>query len=138
MASNNPTVPTTRIGLADPTPSFTWVHWTALSLAAVTGAIHLYLYVTEDWLPFLLAGAGFMGAIGLFLILKRYRRPIYVAGVLFTGIQIVGYLLFPMGPLWLGMLDKGVQVGLMIALGYLFVTTGGRRTTGEVESVARV
>lgn len=111
------------------------VHWTALGLAAVTGVIHLYLYATDDWLPFLLAGAGFLGAIGLFFALKRYRRPIYLAGIVFTAAQMVGYLLLPMGPLWLGVLDKAVQVALVVALGYLFVADGGRTMDAETSTV---
>lgn len=110
---------TTQVTLANPDTSLGPVHWVALSLAAVTGVIHLYLYVTDSWFPFLLAGAGFVSVIGLFFLLKEYRRPIYLVGVLFTVAQILGYLLFPMGPLWLGVFDKAVQVALIVALGYL-------------------
>lgn len=137
MASTTRTVSNVRIALADPSPELTPVHWTALSLAAVTGFIHLYLYTTEDWLPFLLAGAGFVGAIGLFFALRSFRRPIYVAGVLFTLAQIVGYVLFPMGPVWLGVLDKAVQVALIIALGYLFVAGGNRSPADATERARR-
>lgn len=99
----------------------TTAHRTAVGLTAVTGALHLYLYVTEDWLPFLLAGAGFLGALALFVVLQTHRRPLYAAGVLFTAAQVVGYLLFPMGPFWLGVADKAVQVALVATLGYLFL-----------------
>ncbi|WP_416838900.1 hypothetical protein [Haloferax sp. DFSO52] len=112
------------------------IHWTAIGLAAITGVIHLSLYVTDDWLPFLFAGVGFLGAIALFVVLPRHRRPLYVAGMLFTASQIVGYLLFPMGPLWLGVLDKAVQIALIVVLGYLFVVetrhTSASRLSAEV------
>ena len=138
MATNYPTESKTQVPVSSPNSSLTPVHWTALGLAAATGAIHLYLYTTEDWLPFLLAGAGFVGAIGLFFALKSYRRPIYVAGVLFTAAQIGGYLLFPMGPVWLGVLDKVVQVALVVTLGFLFVADGARSPSVERESTSRV
>lgn len=137
MATSTPTDSKTRLPVTARTASLTPVHWTALGLAAITGVLHLYLYATEDWLPFLLAGAGFIGAIGLFFLLRNYRRPIYLAGVLFTAAQIVGYVLFPMGPLWLGLLDKGVQVTLVVTLGYLFVAGDGRSAPVERGSIAR-
>ena len=111
----------TEVGLTTPSSSLTVAHWSTMSLAAVTGVIHLYLYVTESWLPFLLAGAGFLGAIGLFFLLKDYRRYLYLVGVPYTLAQIGGYLMFPMGPLWLGVLDKAVQVAFIAGLVYLYL-----------------
>lgn len=137
MASTTRPVSNVRIAMADPSTELTPVHWTALSLAAVTGFIHLYLYTTEDWLPFLIAGAGFVGAIGLFFALRSFRRPIYVAGVLFTLAQIAGYVLFPMGPVWIGVLDKAVQVALIVALGYLFFSSGSRSPVEVTERAMR-
>jgi hypothetical protein len=122
MASKQITAERTSVAVTTPDTALSWVHWTALGLAAVTGAIHVYLYTTEDWLPFLYAGAGFLAAIGLFFLLAGYRRPIYAVGVPFTVAQIVGYAMFPLGPLWLGVLDKAVQVALVVALVALFVT----------------
>lgn len=84
---------------ADAPTKLSRTHWSAIVLAVITGAIHLYLYVTEDWLPFLLAGVAFFGAIALFVRLKSYRRYLYVVGIAFTLSQIGGYLLLPMGPL---------------------------------------
>lgn len=126
MASTQATV--SEASLATPTSSLTMVHWGTLSLAAITGVIHLYLYVTESWLPLLLAGAGFFGAIGLFFLLKDYRRYLYLVGIPFTVAQIGGYLMFPMGPIELAVIDKTVQVAFIVALGYLYVTE--RKQTG--------
>jgi halocyanin-like protein len=44
------------------------VHWAVGVLSAVTGAIHLYLYATEQFLPFLVAGVVFFAAAGLFAL----------------------------------------------------------------------
>lgn len=96
-------------------------HWIGIALAAITGAIHLYLFFTEDFLLFLLAGLGFFGAIVLLLLGFR-RRTLYVVGVLYTLAQIAGYLLMPLGPLWIGVVDKIVQVGLIGTLVYLYRT----------------
>lgn len=121
MTTEQSTVPSTAAETATPTTSLTPIHWSALALAAVTGTIHLYLYATEGWLPFLLAGAGFFGAIGLFFLLKDYRRYLYLVGIPYTLAQIGGYLMFPMGPVELAVLDKVAQVGFILALAYLYV-----------------
>jgi hypothetical protein len=113
------------------------VHWAALGLTAITGVTHLYLYITDSWLPFLFAGAGFLGLIGIIVALPRYRRPSYVVGILFTVSQIVGYLLFPMGPLWLGIADKTVQVALVVAYGYLFVADTRRASAVDTDVPVR-
>ncbi|WP_411965577.1 hypothetical protein [Haloferax sp. YSMS24] len=113
------------------------VHWTALGLTAITAVTHLYLFVTDDWLPFLFAGAGFLGLIGVLVALPGYRRPSYVVGILFTASQIIGYLLFPMGPLWLGVLDKAVQLALVVTFGYLFVADTRRPAAIDTEAAVR-
>ena len=113
-----------RIGFE--TESLRPLDWVAILLAAGTGVIHLYLFTTEDWIPFLLAGLGFFGAIGLLFVLPGYRHYLYVVGVLFVISQIVGYLLLPLGPAWIGYLDKAVQVLLILVLAQLYRTSGER------------
>ena len=113
--------------------SFTPAHWLAVVLAAITGAVHLYLYTAEGWIPFLLAGLGFYGAVALLIVLPGYRTYLYPLGALFTAAQIVGYVLLPLGPLWLGVGDKIVQVALIGVLAYLFVRA--RRTTDASTAV---
>jgi len=101
------------------TRSLSTLEWFGIALAAATGAIHVYLYVTEDWIPLLLAGLGFYGAIALLVILPDYRKYLYPVGILFTLAQIVGYFVLPLGPLWIGVVDKAIQVTLILVLGYL-------------------
>ncbi|MFB6139300.1 MAG: hypothetical protein ABEJ26_02555 [Halosimplex sp.] len=115
-----------QTGLSYGVGSLRTLDWVAIALATVTGVTHLYLYTTEDWLPFLLAGAGFFGAIALLVALPRYRHWLYPLGALFVLSQIVGYLLLPLGPLWLGVLDKVIQVALIAVLAQLFRTSGER------------
>lgn len=117
-----PTVTSTDVDVGTSTSSLTAVHWAALALAAITGAIHLYLYTTEQWLPFLAAGAGFIGAIGVFFLLRNYRRYLYLIGIPYTVAQIGGYLLFPMGAIELSVIDKVVQIAFIVALGYLYLS----------------
>lgn len=113
----------TRSGLSYGIGSLRTLDWVAILLALVTAAIHLYLFTTEDWLPFLLAGAGFLGAVVLLIALPKYRHWLYPVGGLFVASQIVGYLLLPLGPLWIGVLDKAIQVVLIIVLVQLFRTS---------------
>lgn len=101
------------------TTSLTTLEWIGIGLAAVTGAIHVYLFFTEDWIPLLLAGVGFYGAILLLLVMPDYRKFLYPVGILYTLAQIVGYLLLPLGPLWIGVVDKVVQVAFVAILSYL-------------------
>lgn len=113
------------------------LHWAGIVLAAITGVIHLYLFATEDWLPFVLAGVGFFVAIGL-LLSNVNRLYLYPLGILYTGAQIVGYLAMPLGPLWIGVLDKIVQVALIAVLGYLHyaevMDRGERSVTGKAKA----
>jgi hypothetical protein len=105
------------------TDSLTSIHWLAVGLAVLTGVIHVYAGVVEGRLPLLLAGVGFLVAIGLFLLDYR-RRMLYLVGVAYTGIQI---------PLWyvanageftaLGYVDKIIQVILIAILAYLYWRT---------------
>lgn len=130
MTTSQSTVTPTTAELATPSSDLTSIHWSALLLAAITGSIHVYLYFLEGWLPFLLAGLGFFGAIGLFFLLKQYRPYLYLAGIPYTAGQIVGYLLLPTGPLWLAGIDKAVQVAFIVALASLFVMERRHRPTG--------
>lgn len=109
--------------------SLTITHWVALMLVATTGVVHLYLYTTEGFLPFLLGGLGYLGAIGLFLFNVR-RRILYLVGILFAALHIVGWIsagmpdggwalsAFPM--VNLGTLNKLVEIVLVGLLGYLY------------------
>jgi 4-amino-4-deoxy-L-arabinose transferase-like glycosyltransferase len=109
------------------TASLTPLHWVAVVLAAVTGVIHLVLGVMffPGGLPisFLLAGAGYVGAIALFL--RNYRRrQLYLAGVGYTAIQIVLYLLInqrsdpAISPV--EGIDKAAQILLIVVLVVLY------------------
>lgn len=101
-------------------------HWVGIVAALVSGAVHLYLGVA--FLPsglgvsFLLAGAGFAGAVVLVLVDYR-RRLVYAVGVPFTLVQIVlWYVLnfgsggFPGEVGTLGAVDKVAQVALLASL----------------------
>jgi hypothetical protein len=113
------------------TASLTAVHWIALALAALTGAIHLLLAAVYPGLAlrvsFLLAGLGFFGAIGLFLLDYR-RRLLYLLGVPFTGAQVVLWYVIVQptpGTLYaLDAVDKTAQILLIALLAYLYATEG--------------
>lgn len=109
--------------------SLTAIHWLVILLAAITGAIHLYISI--DALPgglgiaFVLAGLGFFGAIVLFLYTRgRYRRWLYIVGIPYTLVQIVLYYVYNEPASLADMatvdvLDKVVQVVLVLVLVYL-------------------
>lgn len=109
--------------IAFETEPLTGLHWAAIGLAALTGAIHLYLYVSEGFIPFLLAGAGFFGAVGLVLI-GFYRRIVYLVGIPYTMAQIAGWYVLDGNFTAIAIVDKAAQVLLIALLAYLFVREG--------------
>lgn len=102
------------------TDSLTTAHWLAVLLAVATGVIHLYVGLVEGRPPVTIAGVGFFGAVGLFLVDVR-RSLLYPVGILYTAVQL---------PLWyvanagefatIGYVDKAIQVSLVVVLVYLF------------------
>ncbi|WP_122089872.1 DUF7475 family protein [Halalkalicoccus subterraneus] len=113
------------------TNPLTSVHWIAIALAALSGAIHLLLGVIVPALAlrasFLVAGVGFFVGIGL--VLAEYRRPlVYLLGIPFTAGQIVLWYVI-VGPTLgtvgvLDAVDKLAQVVLVALLVVLY--TRGR------------
>ena len=96
--------------------------------AVVSAVIHLRLGVgfidSPLGISFILAGLGFLGAVGLVLLNYR-RRTVYAVGIPFTAVQIGiwYYLNFAAGPKafpadvgTLGAIDKVAQVVLILVL----------------------
>lgn len=105
--------------------AMTRVHWAASGLAAVTGAVHVYLYLTQGFLPFLFAGVVFFAAIlGMAMLPYGHlvRRAIYALGVPFTMGQIGAWVAVGMPDFALGVADKAVQIALIAVLVYLLAT----------------
>jgi hypothetical protein len=106
------------------TESLTGLHWLAILLAAVTGAIHLWLGVSFISSPlgwsFLVAGIGFLA--GTAAVLVDYRRPlVYLLGVPFTLGQVVAWYLVNAPEFsTVGYVDKAVQLALVAVLAYLY------------------
>lgn len=110
---------TSERGLGFETASLTGVHWAAIGLAVLTGLVHLYLFWTQDFVPFLLAGLGFFGAIGLILV-GFHRRLIYLAGIPYTLAQMGGWYVLDGNLTALAVVDKAAQVALIVLLVYLY------------------
>ena len=106
-------------GLNVETGGLTGTHWAAIALAAITGFVHLYLYWTQEFVPFLLAGLGFFGAIALILV-GFHRRLLYLAGVPYTLAQMVGWFVLDGNVTTLAVVDKVAQVLLIALLVYLY------------------
>jgi hypothetical protein len=69
------------------TENLSWAHWLGVLIATVTGAIHVYLYLEQGFLPFLFAGIVFLAA-AIAVLLNLYRRLLYAVGIPFTAGQI--------------------------------------------------
>lgn len=113
-------VGTRRTGFGYRSETMTPVHWATFGLAAVTGVIHLYLYYQQANPAFLFAGAVFLGAVVAGL-LNVYRRALYAIGVPFTAGQIAIWAMMGMPDMSIAVVDKPVQVALIVLLAYLFV-----------------
>ncbi len=108
-------------------------HWIGVALALVSAIVHLVLGV--GFLPhpmgvlFVLAGAGFVGAVVLLLFDYR-RRLLYLVGIPYTGIQIVLWIALNWERISAGaippshLVDKVAQVGLILVLVYLYRASG--------------
>lgn len=111
----------------------TAVHWAAMSFATITGTIHLYLYLyaTQSFVPFLLAGLGFLTAAGLVLTTFD-RRVLYLGGIPFTMAQIGAWISLGMPDFQFGVVDKTIQIALIATLAYLFVRDRSERRERKV------
>lgn len=117
---------TERYGLLDrgepgfDTARMSWAHWSVAILAAITGGIHLLLYLNQGFPGFLFATVVFFGAI-VALLMNFYRRLLYALGVPFTAGQIVIWAAQGMPDLEIALVDKPVQLLLILLLVYLFL-----------------
>ncbi len=113
------------------TGSLPGVAWIGVLAATVSGLIHLRLGIGNIPSPlgvgFLLAGVGFLVAVGLVVIGYR-RRSVYAIGIPFTLFQVVAWYLlnfgagekaFPADVGTLGAVDKVAQLALLVVLVFL-------------------
>lgn len=103
------------------TTTVSLAHWLAAALAVVSGTLHVFLYVTEGFPGFLVAGLVFYAA-AVAVLLNLYRRLLYVLGIPFTAGQIVLWVAQGMPSMDIALIDKPVQLLLIVLLGYLFLT----------------
>ena len=115
--------------------TMTPIHWVTFSLAAITGAIHLYLWSTQGNPAFLFAGAVFYGAV-IAGLLNVYRRVLFAIGIPFTAGQIAIWYLMGMPDMSIAIIDKPVQLVLIALLAYLFVNED-RLVEAKHESIRR-
>lgn len=106
------------------TESLTGLHWLAIALAFITGAIHLYLaasFIPEPMgFAFLVAALGFFGAIVAVLVDYR-RKLVYLLGIPFTAGQIPAwYVVNAPDFSAMGIGDKVVQVLLIVVIAMLY------------------
>ena len=101
--------------------SLTPFHWLGVLLAAVTGAVHLWLYADTGFVLFLASGLGYLGGVGL-LVVGVERRLLYQVGIGYVLIHIVGWIVAGMpgggwslvaGVVTLGTLTKLVEITLL-------------------------
>lgn len=102
------------------TESLASIHLVAVVLALLTGLFHLYAGLVEGRAPVTLAGLGFIGGIGLFLVGVR-RRLLYPIAIAYTGVQIPLWYVAKAGEFTaLGYADKAVQVLLIVVLAAIY------------------
>ena len=122
------------IGIRPDFGSMNGKRWLAAFLAVITGGVHLYLYWTQSFIPFLLAGLGFLTLAGLMGTTFDHRL-LYLGGIPFTLMQIVAWVQLGMPDFMLGVADKTVQVALIGLLAALYVSerrsTAAKRTQTE-------
>ncbi len=109
--------------------SLTPLHWLAIAMAVVSALVHLVLGIgfLPHWMGvlFVLATGGFIGGIVL-VVLEYRRRLVYLAGIPFTAVQIVGWYVVNQPDSLAALtavdvIDKVAQVVLIVALVALLV-----------------
>ena len=102
------------------TDSLTSIHWLAILLILITGAIHVYGGLAEGRIPVSLAGMGFFGAAVLFI--WGYRPSLlYLVGIVYTAVQFPLWYVVKAGEYTaLGYVDKTLQGALIVVLAYLY------------------
>lgn len=104
------------------------LHWATIGLMAISGAVHVFLFVDGGMPEFLLAGLGFYGGIAAILVTKgSFRHLLYLGLIPFTFAQIVAYYVVEQPQSFadvgaLAIFDKIIQVTLIALLAYLFYT----------------
>lgn len=116
------------IGIRPALGSMSTKHWGAVALAAVTGGVHLYLYWTQSFIPFLLAGLGFLTLAGLMGTTFDHRL-LYLGGIPFTLAQIAAWVQMGMPDFAIGVADKTVQVALIALLASLYLSERRSKAT---------
>lgn len=109
------------IGIRPDFGSMTGKRGLAALLAIVTGGVHLYLFATQSFIPFLLAGLGFLTLAGL-MGTSFDHHLLYLGGIPFTLLQIAAWIQLGMPDFALGVADKTLQVALIGLLAYLYVS----------------
>lgn len=106
------------------TESLSRMQWLAMGLALITGVFHVYAGILEGRIPVALAGVGFFGAIGVFLLDYR-RQMLYLLGIGYTAVQIPLWYLANVGEFTpIGYADKVIQILLIGILALLYWSTG--------------
>ncbi len=120
------------IALRPTLDSMTGARLAAIALATITGGVHLYLYWTQSFVPFLLAGIGFLTMAALVPTTFDHRL-LYLGGIPFTAMQVVAWIQLGMPDFQLGVADKTVQLLLICLLGYLYVSERRNEATARVD-----
>lgn len=111
-----------------PVESLTPLHWLGVVMALVSAAVHFVLGTgfLPHWMGilFVLAGGGFVGGVVL-LVIDYRRRLLYLVGIPFTLVQIIGWYVInqPAGVADLtaaGAIDKLAQIILIVVLVVLY------------------
>lgn len=106
-------------------------HWALGILATVTGVIHVYLYLEQGFIPFLFAGAVFLAAV-VAMLFNVYRRVLYAVGIPFTAGQIAIWYMQGMPDMSIALVDKPVQLLVIVLLAYLFTVENDVQERGTV------
>lgn len=104
--------------------SLTPLHWLGVVMALISALVHIVLGTgfLPHWMGvlFVLAGGGYIGGVVL-LLLNYRRRLLYLVGVPYTLVQIIGWYVVnqpaSLGDLTAaGAIDKIAQVILIVVL----------------------
>ncbi|MFC6729071.1 hypothetical protein ACFQDG_10505 [Natronoarchaeum mannanilyticum] len=100
------------------------VHWAMIALALLTGGIHLYVAATTGEPAYAVLGIVLLAGLGVFFT-RWFAPPLYLVGAVYVSLLLVAWVIAGQQLLALAIVDKLVQVALIVVFAYLLVIESG-------------
>ncbi|WP_254841074.1 hypothetical protein [Natronomonas marina] len=112
--------------------TLTPLHWLMILLSVTTGAIHVYIGLTDGPVVFVVLGVILFGGLAVFFT-ALFEPVLYLVGVVFVGVLFVVWILEGAAIDGVRAFDKLVQVVLAVVFFLLLFREEGGRSAPILE-----